>query len=122
MAASIGWNADLVCTLIVLIAFTIFVSGAASGFKVLMDSFSVFPARKYLITRGLSKENSIIVSKQMLYIITTIVVYSLYFPFLVRLNPAFSGIVLVLVVLFMSLLALKALRASYKTIIVWIFS
>ena len=122
MASSIGWNAELICTLIILVTFTILVSGAISGFKILIDAFSVFPARKYLIKRGLTKENAIVVSRQILYVFSIVVLYLLYFPFLVSLHPAFNGIVLVLLVLFVSLLALKALRASHKAIIAWIFT
>ena len=122
MASSIGWNAELVCTLIVLVAFTILVSGVISSFKVLIDAFSVFPARKYFVKRGLAKENAIIVSKQIFYMFSIMVLYLLYFPFLVSLHPAFNGIVLVLVALFVSLLALKALRASHKAIITWIYT
>jgi len=122
MASSIGWNAELVCTLIVLVAFTILVSGAISGFKILIDAFSVFPARKYLIKRGLAKENAIVVSKQILYMFSIVVLYLLYFPFLVRLHPAFSGIVLVLVVIFVFLLALKTLHASHRAITDWLYS
>jgi hypothetical protein len=122
MASSIGWDAELVCTLIVLVSFTILISRAISGFKILIDAFSVFPARKYLIKRGLAKENAIVVSKQILYILSIVVLYLLYFPFLVRLHPAFSGIVLVLVVIFVFFLALKTLRASHRAITNWLYS
>jgi hypothetical protein len=122
MASSIGWNAELVCTLIVLVAFTLLVSRAISGFKILIDAFSVFPARKYLIKRGLAKENAIVVSKQILYMLSIVILYLLYFPFLVRLHPAFNGIVLVLVVIFVFFLALKTLRASHRAITNWLYS
>jgi len=122
MASSIGWNAELVCTLIVLVAFTILVSRAISGFKNLIDAFSVFPARKYLIKRGLAKENAIVVSKQILYMLSIVVLYLLYFPFLVRLHLAFSGIVFILVVIVVFFLALKTLRVSHRAITDWLYS
>jgi hypothetical protein len=122
MASSIGWNAELVCTLIVLVAFTLLVARAISGFKNLIDAFSVFPARKYLIKRGLTKENALVVSKQILYMLSIVVLYLLYFPFLVRLHPAFSGIVLILVVIIVFFLALKTLRVSHRAITDWLFS
>ena len=122
MASSIGWNAELVCTLIVLVAFTILVSRAISSFKNLIDAFSVFPARKYLIKRGLAKENAVAVSKQILYMLSIMVLYLLYFPFLVRLHPAFNGIVLILVVIVVFFLALKTLRASHRAITDWLYS
>lgn len=122
MASSIGWNAELVCTLIVLVAFTILVSRAISGFKNLIDTFSVFPAQKYLIKRGLAKENAVTVSKQILYMLSIVVLYLLYFPFFMRLHPAFSGIVLVLVVIVVFFLTLKTLRASHRAITDWLCS
>jgi len=122
MASSIGWNAELVCTLIVLFAFTLLVARAISGFKNLIDTFSVFPARKYLIKRGLAKEDAVVVSKQILYMLSIVVLYLLYFPFLVRLHPAFSGIVLILVVIVVFFLTLKTLRASHTTITDWLYS
>lgn len=122
MASSIGWDAELVCTLIVLVSFTIFVSRAISGFKNLIDAFSVFPTRKYLIKRGLVYENAIVVSKHILYMLSIVILYLLYFPFLVRLHPAFSGIVLILVVIFVFFLALRTLRASHRAITNWLYS
>jgi hypothetical protein len=122
MASSIGWNAELVCTLIVLVAFTILILRAIPGFKTLIDAFSVFPARKYLIKRGLAKENAIVASQHMLYIFSIVILYLLYFPFLAHLNPAFSGIVLIMVVIFVFFLTLKTLRVSYRIITNWLFS
>lgn len=122
MASSTGWNAELVCTLIILVAFTLVISRAFSGFKNLIDAFSVFPARKYLVKRGLAKENAVVVSKHILYIFSIVVLYLLYLPFLVRLHPAFGGIVLVLVVIFVLLLTLKILRASHRVIMDWLCS
>ena len=122
MASSIGWNAELVCTLIVLVAFTILLSRAISGFKNLIDAFSVFPARKYLIKRGLTKEDAVVVSKQFLYMFSIVILYLLYFPFLMRLHPAFSGIMLILAVIFVFFLALKTLRVSHRAIIDWLYS
>ena len=122
MASSIGWNAELICTLIVLVAFTILVSRAIPGFKNLVDAFSVFPARKYLIKRGLAKENAIVVSNHSLYMLSIVVLYLLYFPFFARLHPAFNGIVFILVVLFVFFLALKTLRVSHRAITDWLCS
>jgi hypothetical protein len=122
LASSIGWNAELVCTLIVLVAFTLLVSRAISGFKILIDAFSVFPARKYLIKRGLAKDNAVVTSKQILYMLSIVILYLLYFPFLVRLHPAFSGIILVLVLILVFFLALKTLRASQRAITDWLYS
>jgi hypothetical protein len=122
MASSIGWNTELVCTLIVLVAFTLLVSRAISGFKILIDAFSVFPARKYLIKIGLAKDNAVVVSKQILYMLSIVILYLLYFPFLVRLHPAFGGIMLVLVLIFVFFLAVKTLRASHRAITEWLYS
>ena len=122
IASSIGWNAELLCSLIVLVAFTILVSRAIPGFKNLIDAFSVFPARKYLVKRGLTYHNATIVSKQILYMLSIVILYLVYFPFLVRLHPAFSGIVLILVIIVVFFLALKTLRASHRTITDWLYS
>jgi hypothetical protein len=122
MASSLGWNAELVCTLILLVAFSGLVWGAISGFKKIIDAFSVFPARKYLAKRGLDKENSVIVSRYLLYIFSTVVLFLLYVPFLMHLHPALGGIILVLVVLFVFFLTLKAIRASRKAFTNWLYS
>jgi hypothetical protein len=122
IASSIGGNTELVCTLIVLVAFSFLVSSAAPGFKSLIDGFSVFPAKKYLSKRGLSFQNSVIVSKQILYVLSIMILYLAYFPFLVRLHPAFSGIVLILVIVVVFFLTLKALRVSNKAVVDWFYS
>jgi hypothetical protein len=122
ISSTVGWQTELICTLIFLVAFSVLVSGAISGVKIFIDAFSVFPARKYLIKRRLTKNDAVVVSKQLLYILSTVTIYLLYFPFLVRLHPAFSGIFLILVVIFVFFLSLKALLTSRKAITQWLFS
>jgi hypothetical protein len=122
MASSIGFSTELVCILIVIVAFTILLSRAISGFKNLIDAFSVFPARKYLIKRGLNREDAVVVSKQILYMVSIVIIYLFYFPFLVRLHSALSGIVFILVLIFVSFLVLKTLRVSQRAITQWLYS
>lgn len=122
ISSTVGWQTELICTLVVLVAFSVLVSGAITGFKLFIDAFSVFPARKYLIKRGLTKNDAVVVSKQLLYILSLVIFYLLYYPFLVRLHPAFSGIFLILVIIFIFFLSLKALLTSRKPIAKWLFS
>ena len=122
IASTIGWQAELICTLVVLVAFSVLMSGTISGSKIFIDAFSVFPARKYLVKRGLTINDAKVVSKQLLYILSIVIMYLLYFPFLVNLHPAFSGIVLILVVIFVFFLSLKAMLASHRAIAQWLYS
>jgi len=122
IAASIGENAELVCTLIILVAFTFFMSKSIISLKNLIDAFSVFPARKILIKRELTKENAIVVSKQILYMLLIVFLYLLYFPLLVAINPAFNGIVLILTIILVFYIALKAIHASHEAIAKWLYS
>jgi hypothetical protein len=119
-AAEIGANAELVVTLIILAAFTTLDLKALPGTKNLIDAFAVFPARKYLVKKGIPKENAVAASKQLLYIAAIIIGYLLYFPFLARLHPALNGIALILVVITIFLLTIKTMRLSKTAILNWL--
>jgi len=109
IASSINWQTRLLCSLIVFVAFTIFMYRATLGFKKLIDAFSFFPARKYGLKRGIDRENSLTLFRYTLYIIFTLIVYALYFPFLTSFHFAISGIVFIVILIWIFFLALRIL-------------
>jgi hypothetical protein len=107
IASSINWQTRLLCSLIVFVAFTVFMYRATLGFKKLIDAFSFFPARKYGLKRGIDRENSLTLFRYALYIIFTLIVYALYFPFLTSFHFAISGIVFIVILIWIFFLALR---------------
>lgn len=120
MAASTASNVELLCTLIILVSFTAIILKTIAGSKKLIDAFSYIFARKYVVKKGWEYENAVVVSKRIFYSTFATILYLLYFPFLVRIHPAVSGIGLILVVVFVLFLALEAFRASTTAIIKWL--
>ncbi|MFB0501618.1 MAG: hypothetical protein ACETVP_04035 [Candidatus Bathyarchaeia archaeon] len=109
IANSLNKQTRLLTSLIVFITFTIFLYRATLGFKKLIDAFSFFPARKYGLKRGIDQEDALTLFRYTFYIIFTLIVYALYFPFLTSFHFAISGIVLILILIWIFFLALRIL-------------
>ena len=109
IASSINWQTRLLCSLIIFVTFTTFMYRATLDFKKLIDAFSFFPARKYGIKRGISQEDALTLFRYAFYIIFTLIVYALYFPFLTSFHFAISGIVLIVILIWILFLALRIL-------------
>ncbi|MCW4019054.1 MAG: hypothetical protein NWF00_10325 [Candidatus Bathyarchaeota archaeon] len=122
ISASLGSNVELVCTLLILVSFTVLISRTMGNLKCLIDAFAFLPAKKYMTKRGWNYKNATIVSKQILYLVFAVILYLLYLPFLVRIHPAVSGIALIFVIVFVFFLAVRALRASGAAITSWLNS
>lgn len=119
-ASLIDPRASLFCSLIVFIAFTIFVARALSAFKKTVDAFSIFPARKFSSRLGTSQEDSITFFRHILYIIFSLTLYLFYFPILVSLHPAISGIVLILFLVLVFFLSLKIFSILVPKFLEWL--
>ncbi|HUW48123.1 MAG TPA: hypothetical protein VMW36_05200 [Patescibacteria group bacterium] len=109
LANSLNWQAGLSCSLIISSAFTVSMYRAASSLKRLIDAFSFLPARKYSVRWELSREDASTVFRYVAYIISGLIVYALYFPFLASFHFAISGIVLIVVLIWIFFLALRIL-------------
>jgi hypothetical protein len=109
MANSLNWQAGLLSSLIVFVVFTVFMYRAIPGFKKLIDAFSFFPARKYGLKRGINLEDALTLFRYVFYIIFSLIVYALYFPFLTGFHFAVSGVVLIIVLIWIFFLALRIL-------------
>ncbi len=109
LANSLNWQTGLLCSLVIFTAFTILMYQAILGFKKLIDAFSFLPARKYGLKRGIAQEDALTLFKYVFYIIFALIVYALYFPFLTQFHFAISGIVLIVVLIWIFFLALRIL-------------
>jgi len=122
ISSSIGKNAELVIILVSLFAFTVLISRTVYEVKNLLDVFSVFPARKFFVKRGISIEMAVPVSRLILYIFTILIFYLSYFPYLILLSPPINGIVLIIVITATMLLTFKTLILLKEKIIAWLYS
>ena len=120
LARSLNWQTRVFCSLIFFIAFTILVAGALPGLKKLVDAFSIFPARKYGIKKRLSYEDSLVLFRHVLYIIIAVVLYLLYSPFFTNFHPSISGIVLILVLIWIFFLSLKIFSILFPRFLEWL--
>ena len=121
LANAINWQTRIFCTLIFFSAFTLLVMRTLPSLKKLIDAFSVFPARKYCLKKGISYENSLVLFRYLLYIVSAIILYLLYFPFLTGFHPAISGIVLILLLIWIFFLALRILLIFIPKILGWLY-
>lgn len=122
LAATLNWQTKAFCSSIFFIAFTLLVIRALPSLKRLIDTFSIFPARKYSTKKKLSYENSLILFRHVSYIFSIIVIYLLYFPFLTNFHPSISGIVLILVLIWIFFLTLRILTILSQRIMNWLYT
>ncbi len=121
LASSITWQAEAVCTLIFFVAFSLPVLKSLPTLKRLIDAFSIFPARKYGLRTGLNYEDAVIMFRHLFYIVSSLTFYLLYLPFLGNFHPAISGMVLILVLVWIFFLALRVLSVFSQKIVGWLF-
>ena len=92
---------------------------AIPNLKKLIDAFSVFPARKYGLKRGMSYENSTKLFRNSFYIISSLIIYIPYLPLLTNVHPAISGIVSILILIWIFFLTLEILIILSPKILEW---
>jgi len=109
LANSLNWQTGLLCSLVIFTAFTIFMYQAILGFKKLIDAFSFLPAKKYYLKWEIKREDALTLFRYTFYIALALIVYALYFPFLTGFHFAVSGIVLIVVLIWIFFLALRIL-------------
>jgi hypothetical protein len=122
LASSLNWQIRILCSLMFFTAFTILVLRALPSLKKLIDAFSIFPARKYGVKRGLSYKHSLVLFRHLLYIIFAVILYLLYFPFLANFHPAISGIVLILLLIWIFFLTLGIISILFQKILKWLYT
>jgi len=122
LATTLNWQTKAFCSLTFFIAFTLLVVRALPSIKRLIDTFSIFPARKYSTKKKLSCQNSLILFRHVFYIVSIIIIYLLYFPFLTNFHPSISGIVLILMLIWIFFLALKILAILFQKILEWLYT
>jgi len=113
MADSLNWQAGLLCSLIIFVTFTIFMYRATLGFKNLIDVFSFFSAKRFLLKREIGKEDASTLFRNTFYILFGLIVYALYSPFLTSFHFAISGIILVLLLVWIFFLALRIISIFF---------
>ena len=107
LANSLNWQTGLLCSLVIFTAFTVFMYRAALGCKRIIDAFSFLPAKKYCSKWGINQEDALTLFRYTFYIALALIVYALYFPFLTGFHFAVSGIVLIVVLIWIFFLALR---------------
>jgi len=122
LASSLNWQTRILCTLIFFVTFSILVLRALPGLKKLIDAFSVFPARKYGIKKGLRYEDSLVLFRHLLYIIFAVILYLLYFPFLANFHSSISGIILILLLIWIFFLTIRILSFLSPKILKWLYT
>jgi len=91
----------LLCSLIILVGFSIFIFRSFDGLQPLLNSTSDFLAYVYIRRRNakVQVERLKTASRSISYIITALILYLLYSPFLVAIHPALNGLVLIPIIL-----------------------
>lgn len=122
LASSLNWQTTVFCTLIFFITFTILILRALPSLKKLIDAFSILPAKRYCLKKGVSYENSTVLFRHLFYIILIVIFYLLYFPFLANFHPSISGIVLILALIWIFFLILRLLPVFTAKMLEWLGS
>ena len=106
LGESLNVQTKIIVSLIFLIAFTIPIIRTLSSLKKLINAFSVLPSKK-LIRRGFTLENSQLILQYSMFIITGVIFYLLFSPFLFIIHPSINGIILILLLIWIFILLLK---------------
>jgi hypothetical protein len=121
LANSLNWQTRVFCSLLFFIVFTILVFKALPGLKKLIAIFSIFPARKIGVKKGLSYENSLLLFRYIFYIISALILYLLYFPFLAGFHSSISRVVLILLLIWIFFLTFRIMQVLSHKILEWMF-
>ena len=91
----------LLCSLIILVGFSLFIFRSFDGLQSLLNSTSDFLAYVYIRRRNakVHVERLKTASRSISYVITALILYLLYSPFLVAIHPALNGLVLIPIIL-----------------------
>ncbi|MEA2090626.1 MAG: hypothetical protein U9O89_07740 [Thermoproteota archaeon] len=92
----------LICGLTVLIGFSVFVFRGFDGFRCLLDASSDVLAYEYRRRRKKVKasiEQLKTVTRCVVFVVAALIIYGLYSPLLAAIYPSLSGLMLVLVIL-----------------------
>lgn len=120
-------RAPLICGLIVLIGFSLFLFSAVRGLMRLLDAASSFLAFEYKKRRQkpmFSLQQSKVGISCIVYVVVTIFIYALYWPLLRALHPSLAGLVFIPVFLwilwtiFRTIIALTARGETIATLAV----
>ena len=120
LANSLNWQTRVFVSLIFFVAFTILVARTLPSLKKLVDAFSVFPARKYGLRKGLIYADSVVLFRHAFYMIIAVVFYLLYHPFLKSFHPSISGMVLIIVLVWIFFLSLRILSILSPKFLEWL--
>lgn len=120
LAESLSWQVRMFVSLSFFLAFSFMICKITPGVKRLVDAFSLFPAKKYGVARGLSYENAVTLFRYATYIVASLILYALYFPFLINLHPAISGITLILVFVLAFFLLLRIFSILFPKLAEWL--
>ena len=103
----------LACGLILLIGFSIFVFKAFGGLRLLLESTSDVLAYEYMRRRKVKIpiERLKTVVRCIIYVVAALILYALYSPFLAAIHPSLSGLMLVLIVLWIFWMLFKSVNA-----------
>jgi hypothetical protein len=120
LAESLNWQTRVSVSLTLVLAFSLMLFKTIPGVKRLVDAFSLLPAKKYGIAKGLSYEDAVTLFRYAIYIICSLILYGLYFPFLVSFHPALSGTTLILVLILMFFLLLRIFSILLPKLAEWL--
>lgn len=105
----------LACSLILLVGFSIFVFKAFGGLRLLLGSTSDVLVYEYMRRRKaeIPIEKLKTVVRCVIYVVAALILYALYSPFLAAIHPSLSGLVLILIVLWIFWMLFKTVNAVF---------
>ncbi|HDP97544.1 MAG TPA: hypothetical protein ENN25_07660 [Euryarchaeota archaeon] len=121
LAKSVGREIEIIVSLIFFLIITITIIRAAPGIKNLLDTFSVFPARKYSKKHEIDYKDSLILFRNIIYIFTSAIAYLFYLPFLLSFHSALAGIVLIMIIFFIFICLLKIFSVVGHGMLDWLY-
>ena len=122
LARSIGPETRIVVSLIFFAAFSVLMFKAVPRAMKMIRVLSSLLAYKYSSRHGLQRSESATLFQNLLLILSLVILYLLYVPFLSAFHPAISGMVLILALIVILLLTLRAYITLAPRLVEWLSS
>ena len=119
LAASLNIETKLFISIIFFLAFTTLIIWTLPGLKSSIDAISFLPFKK-LERKGFSVKESQTILQNSMYVISGVILYLLFSPFLVSFHPSINGIALIFLIIWIFAVLLKVGSMAFPKIINWL--
>ncbi len=119
MANAIDKKVGLLCSLIIFIVFTVQIIKSFIPYTKVVNAFSFLLMRKFA-GESKVKLDDYNFYRNLFHIVYLIILYCMYFPLLINLHPGLSGLALIIVIAWITILLVNSSKVIGRKILDWL--